>query len=147
MCHQCHLPVVHKYQAILGHLRLLCHALLLFDGVVLPKALRNAFCAGFITLFFEFTTCRSLKGLKSSIFDFRCSTFCVVDSAHYFLTSEAALPVPWNTDSKSRRPWEWVRQYKVLWQVIRDFAAQLHMTRIVGSIEMRHNNAICLQES
>jgi hypothetical protein len=79
--------------------------------------------------------------------DFRCSTFCGVDSPHYFLTSEAALPVPWNTDSKSRCPWEWVRQYKVLWQVILGFSAQLHMTRIVGSIGMRQNNAIRLQES
>lgn len=38
MCPQFHLPVVYKYQAILGHLRLLCHVLLLFDRVVLPKS-------------------------------------------------------------------------------------------------------------
>ena len=37
MCPQFHLPVVYKYQAILGHLRLLCCVLLLFDRVVLPK--------------------------------------------------------------------------------------------------------------
>ena len=92
----------------------------------LTKVLQKAFCAGFTTLRFSthnfnLPCVEVWKGYNvQSLNDFRCSTFCVVDSPHYFLTSEAALPVAWNTDSKSRRPWEWVRQYKVLWQVILD---------------------------
>lgn len=124
----------------------------------LTKALRNTFCSGFTLWFFGFdiwlsfwmsptATRRILRGLKTFNLWFQVQYICVVDSPNYFPLCEAALPVAWNTFSKSRCPWEWVTQYKVLWQAMLNFAAQLHMTRIVGSIEMCYNNTIRLPES